>query len=231
MCDAPGDYQVQCCDRKSRAACAQSLNAAASNNRDHASQSLLLLLARASHIYFCPSHTSHSRWIIQSTQHHRWGCNNIPYFLQRTTPITRSLCEGWTRHDLHILVTAPFCCNRKSWASCAQSFPSWQQGTIELTWRDHSIIACSRTSRLWRITQSTQHHRRGCNSSNSFFAFLTSLVMISWVELYWQSFVDLSITPYKSKSLFQSYARMCWNQMLFESEPCDKNLQVIRFLE
>jgi len=27
----------------------------------------------------------------QSTQHHRRGCNNIPSFLQRTTPIARSL--------------------------------------------------------------------------------------------------------------------------------------------
>jgi len=42
--------------------------------------------------------------------------------------------------------------------------------------RDHSIIACtratyiyfcsSRTSRSWWITQSTQHHRSGCNSGS-----------------------------------------------------------------
>ena len=38
-----------------------------------------------------------------------WNKINIPSFLQRTTPIARSLCEGWTPHDLHILVTAPFC--------------------------------------------------------------------------------------------------------------------------
>jgi len=35
--------------------CAKFRTAAASNNRDHASQSLLLLLARAKHIYFCSS--------------------------------------------------------------------------------------------------------------------------------------------------------------------------------
>jgi len=34
--------------------------------------------------------------------------------LQQTAPITRSFCEGFTQHDLHILVTAPFCCDRKS---------------------------------------------------------------------------------------------------------------------
>jgi len=121
----------------------------------------------------CSSRTSRSWRITQSTYHHRRGCNNIPSFLQRTAPIARSLCEGWTPHDLHILVTAPFCCDRKSRAACAQSFALWQQATIEFTCHDHSNIACSRhiyvwycssrTSRSWWITQSTQHHRRGCN--------------------------------------------------------------------
>jgi len=46
----------------------------------------------------------------------------------------------------------------------------------EITRHDHSTIAClrhiyvsccsSRTSRSWWITQSTQHHRRGCNSTD-----------------------------------------------------------------
>ena len=36
------------------------------------------------------------------------------------------------------------CCDRKSRAACAQSFAPWQQATIEITQRDHSIIACSR---------------------------------------------------------------------------------------
>ena len=97
----------------------------------------LLLLVRATHVYFCSSRTSRSWWITQSTQHHRRGCNNVPFFLQRTAPISRSLCEGWTPHDLHILVTAPFCCDRKSRAAYAQSFAPWQQATIEITRRDH----------------------------------------------------------------------------------------------
>jgi len=63
---------------------------------------------------------------------------------QRTAPIARSFCEVCTWHDLHILVTAPFCCDRKSRAVSAQSFTLWQQATIEITRRDHSIIACSR---------------------------------------------------------------------------------------
>ena len=66
------------------------------------------------------------------------------------------------------------CCDRKSRAAYAQSFALWQQATIEFTCHDHSIITCSRhiyvwccssgTSRSWWITQSTQHHRRGCNT-------------------------------------------------------------------
>jgi len=36
------------------------------------------------------------------------------------------------------------CCDRKSRAACGQSFALWQQATIEITRRDHSIIACSR---------------------------------------------------------------------------------------
>jgi len=31
----------------------------------------------------------------------------------------------------------------KARAACAQSFTLWQQATIEITYRDHSIIACS----------------------------------------------------------------------------------------
>ena len=64
-------------------------------------------------------------------------------------------------------------CDRKSQAAYAQSFALWQQGKIEFTCHDHSVIACSRhihvwccssrTSRSWWITQSTQHHRKGCN--------------------------------------------------------------------
>jgi len=49
--------------------CAKLRTVAASNNRDHASQSLLLFFARATHIYFCSSRISRSWWIIQSTQH------------------------------------------------------------------------------------------------------------------------------------------------------------------
>ena len=162
------------CDRKSRAAYAQSFALWQQATieftcHDHS----VIVCSRHIYVWCCSSRTSRSWWITQSTQHHWRGCNNIPSFLQRTAPIARSLCEGWTRHDLHILVTAPFYCDRKSRAAYAQSFALWQQATIEFTCHDHSIIACSRqiyvwcrssrTSRSWWITQSTQHHWRGCN--------------------------------------------------------------------
>jgi len=51
---------------------------------------------------------------------------------------------GLNSHNLHILVTAPFCCDRKSRAACAQSFALWQQATIEIMLAISLTIACSR---------------------------------------------------------------------------------------
>jgi len=125
--------------------CAKLRTVAASNNRVHMPWSLYYCLF-ALHIYVwcCSSRTSRSWWITHLTQHQRRGCNNIPSFLQRTAPIARSLCEGWTRHNLHILVTAPFCCDRKSRVASAQSFAPWQQATIEIMLAISLTIACSR---------------------------------------------------------------------------------------
>jgi len=111
----------------------------------------LLLLVRITYIWvlFYTPHTYGCSHLVRgkiahSTQRQRRGCNNIPSFLQRTAQIARSFCEGCIWYDCHILVTTPFCCNRKAWAACAQSCTPWQQATIEITWWDHSIIACSR---------------------------------------------------------------------------------------
>jgi len=103
-----------------------------------------LLLVRATYIYCCSSCTSRSCWITHLTQRQQRGCNNIPSFLQWNALIAHSFCEGFTQHDLHILITAPFCCVRKARAASAQSFAMWQQATIEFTCHDHSIIACLR---------------------------------------------------------------------------------------
>jgi len=99
----------------------------------------IIACSRHTYVWCYYSRTSRWWWITQSTQHHQRGCNSIPSFLQRTAPIAHSLCEGWTPHDLHILVTAPFCCDRKSRAAYAQSFTPWQQATIEFTCHDHSL--------------------------------------------------------------------------------------------
>jgi len=44
-------------------------------HQDHSIGITLLLLVRATYIYFYSSRTSRSWWIIQSTQHNRRGCN------------------------------------------------------------------------------------------------------------------------------------------------------------
>ena len=65
-----------------------------------------------------------------------------------------------SKNDIH-------CCDRKFRVACAQSFALWQQATIEFTSYDHSVVACSRHIYVWWwITHSTQHHRRGCNTTN-----------------------------------------------------------------
>jgi len=75
---------------------------------------------------------------------------NIKLFLERASssdPIKSSmLCfSPWT-FTFKSLRCYPMsdCCDRKSRAACAQSFATWQQATIEIIRRDHSIIACSR---------------------------------------------------------------------------------------
>jgi len=88
------------------------------------------------HIPFMVNHmfnTTPTEWLQQH-----------PLLLQRTAPIACSFYKSFTQHDLHILVTAPFCCDRKDQMACAQSFTLWQQATIEITCHDHSIFACLR---------------------------------------------------------------------------------------
>ena len=86
---------------ETRAASAQSFALwQQATQREHASQSLLLLLVCVTHVYCCSSCTSRSWWITHSTQRRWRGCNNIHSFFQRTAPIARSLCESCTWHDL-----------------------------------------------------------------------------------------------------------------------------------
>ena len=75
-----------CRVRKSWAACAQSFAP-----RQQATEITLLLLVRATYIYFCSSRTSRSWWITQSTQNHRRGCNTL------VTRVAEPQVFGWSR--------------------------------------------------------------------------------------------------------------------------------------
>jgi len=159
--------------------CAKLQTVAASNNRDHMLQSLYYCLF-VPHTYGCySSHTSHSWWITHSMQPQRRGCNNIPSFLQQTTPITRSFCEVCTWHDLHILITAPLFYERKARMASAESFTLWQQVTTEITQRDHS-------HRYHQEVQSTVHqdHKHCQKSLTKITLLLLVRTTYIWVLLF-----------------------------------------------
>jgi len=107
-------------------------------HQDHSIGITLLFLVRTTYIIFVLQ--AHAVRGESHNQRNTTGevATTSPPFSQWTTLIARSLCEGRTWHDLYILVTTPFSCDRKSRAACAQSFAPWQQATIEITWRDHS---------------------------------------------------------------------------------------------
>jgi len=158
-------------------------NCGTSNNRNHPIRSLYYCLF-ASHICVCSSRTSRAWWIALSTQRQLTGCNNIPSFLQWTTPIARSFGEGCTWNHHHILATAPLCCNWKTRTAsehCGnKQIPSgkralWQIPSVseycgsKQQYRSHvmliyfylfapHIYGCcsSRTCRSWWIAHSTQ---------------------------------------------------------------------------
>jgi len=79
-----------------------------------------------------------------SMQRQLRSCNNIPSFLQWTTPVARSFCKGCTWHHLHIQVKAPLCCDWKGRAASVQRFTLSHQAEIKIPLRAHLIPACSR---------------------------------------------------------------------------------------
>jgi len=181
---------------------------AASNNRDHAPRSLYYCLFAPLIYGCCCSCTFRLWWTVHSVQRQWRGCNNIPSFLQRTAPIACSFCEGRTWHDLHILVIAPFCCDQKALAACAQSFALWQHATIEIMCRDHSYCLftpliywfCSLcTFRSWWTVHSVQRQQRGCNTvlHNSceilFLYIFYKSTFQTLLYMKWNTSTDLSI--------------------------------------
>jgi len=65
------------------------------------------------------------------------------------------------------------CCNRKARAASVQSFTLWQQVTMDITRRDHCIIACSHHVYMGVVLRThpvrgeshIQRQRRGCNAA------------------------------------------------------------------
>jgi len=120
-----------CCNRKARAACAQSFTLAASN-RDHLTRSLYYCLFTP-HIYgvFLHAHSVRGEPRISALRQ-RSGCNNIPSFLQRTAPIARSFCEGCTWHNFTSWLQHHFVAIGKPEWHVLKAL-HWQQATIEIT--------------------------------------------------------------------------------------------------
>ena len=80
-----------CCDRKSRAACAQSFALWQQATieftcRDHS----IIACSRHAYLWCCSSRTSRSWWITHLTQHHRRGCNSTHFFV-----LSQYICMRW----------------------------------------------------------------------------------------------------------------------------------------
>jgi len=132
-----------CCERKARAASAQCFTLWQQATieitcHDHS------IIACSCHIYTGVVLRAHP---IRGESHIKPNANGevATTSLLFTTNRTNHTFFLWRLHLArpHILVTAPFCCDRKARAAIAQSLTLWQQAAIEITCHDHSFIACS----------------------------------------------------------------------------------------
>ena len=157
---------------KARGACVQASHCGSKQQqRSHAAITLAAcshhayILLFFAHIPFVVNHTTNATPAEKLQQH--------PFLFATNRTIPRSFCEGSTWHDLHILVTAPFCCDRKNPSGmCAKlrtvaasnNRDHTPRSLLLLVRATHIYCCSSRTSRSWWITQSTQCQRRGCNT-------------------------------------------------------------------
>jgi len=136
-----------------------------------------LTIACSRYTWWCySSHTSCSWWITQSTQHHRRGCNNIPLlFTTNHTDCTffvwrlKSARSSHPGHSTILLRSEiPIGMRAKLRTVAASNNRDHARNLSYYCLLGLHIWWCysSRTSCSWWITQSTQHHRRGCNNSN-----------------------------------------------------------------
>ena len=178
--------------------CAKLHTVAASNNRDHPTRSLYYCFAP--HIYIGVILRAHP---VRGESHIQ---RNVTREVATTSPPnpTKShvFCEGCTWHNLHIPVTAPFCCDRKARTTSVQtvaasnnrdhptrSLSSLPSGSIincspgsqardhspRSLYRNHSNVVCSR--RMCMSVVLRAHSLRGeSHSHNAFQAAMLQLL-------------------------------------------------------
>jgi len=138
---SPGWY---CCDRKSRAACAQNF-APWQQKTIEIMLAISLTIVCSRYIYNGVILHAHP---VRGESHNQRNANGE---VATTSPLfynephrSHVLCvKAELRHDLHILVTAPFCCDRKSRAACAK-LRTMAASNIEIMLAISLTIACSR---------------------------------------------------------------------------------------
>ena len=133
-----------CCDRKSPSGmCAKLCTVAASNKRDRPTRSLYYCLF-AQHLYsfVLRAHPVRGESHIQRNTAGEVATTSPPFYDEphrshvlcaKAKPGTTS--TSWSQH--HVVAIG------KPRAACVQSFALWQQATMEVARRGHSIIACS----------------------------------------------------------------------------------------
>jgi len=95
---------------------------------------------------------------------------------------------SWSQHHF-VAIGNPERHMRKASHCGSKEQKSWHAMVTIIASSRHVYVWCcsSRTSRSWWITQSTQHHRRGCNSSNvddATLRFCWYLSFVSWLVLW-----------------------------------------------
>ena len=159
--------------------CAKLRTVAASNNRDRAPQSLnYCLFAPHTYIVVLSAHPVCGESHIQRNASGEVAATSPPFFNERHR--SRVLCvkaelgtaftSWWQHHFVSIgkperhVRKASHCGSKQQYRSCT---------TITLLLLVHAtfiyVCYCSRTSRSWLIAHSTQHHRRGCNTTDQNF--------------------------------------------------------------
>jgi len=133
MLTAVSKTRCYCCDRKVRAARAQgfTLWLQATLEMMHCNHSII---ACSRHIYngvILHAHPVRGESHNQRNTTGEVATTSPPFYNEPQR--SHVLWEGCTWHDLHILITPPFCCDQKARAARAQSFTLWQQRTIEIT--------------------------------------------------------------------------------------------------